>query len=179
MVLQRLKKRVVAAMVWVDGHGPVNACGMVVGEAPGLAEVESGVPFVGPGGQLFDAALLSLGVQRERLYLTNVVKSFPSDAAGGPRTPTHEEIRSWAPELLDEIQRYSGVPILALGRVASVTLAGRWLPGRCARGSVFVAWHPTYVLHRRSHWQDWLGQLAEWSRRVVSLSTDAKRKDGI
>lgn len=163
---------------WVDGFGPPDACGLVVGEAPGAREIEAGVPFVGPAGQLLDNALIQLGVRRERLYLTNVVKAFPSDASGGPRTPTSDEVRSWAPDLLDEVQRYAGVPILALGKVASVTLTSRWTPGKCARGSVFVAWHPAYVLRRRSYWQDWLGQLAAWGRGVVRLSAEREKGDG-
>jgi DNA polymerase len=156
-------------MRWVDGVGPADAAGFVVGEAPGAQELEQGVPFVGPAGQVLDNALMQLGVQRDRLYITNVVKAFPCDSDGRPRTPNGEEIRSWAPDLFSEVQRFAGVPMLALGKVASVALTSRWTPGRCARATVHVAWHPAYVMRRRSYWNDWLGQLAPWARAVVEF----------
>lgn len=164
-------------MIWVDGEGPAEAVGFVVGEAPGSEETKVGRPFVGPAGKLFEAALISLQLERGDIYITNVVKSFPENSRGRARTPTPEEVRSWAPDLLDEIQRYCGVPMLALGKCAAVTLTDRWRPGQCARGSVWVAWHPAYVLRRRSLWHQWLAQLEPWSRAVVRLST--KRKEGL
>ena len=163
--------------VWVPGEGPDDAVGWIVGEAPGAEEERMGKPFVGPAGQQLDRALGELGITRGSLYLTNVVKSFPCDSEGRARTPTGEEVRSWLPDLLDEVQRFAGVPLLALGKTASMALTNRWRPGQCARGSVWVGWHPAYVLRRRTLFPDWLAQLAPWSRAVVSLAT--KREKGL
>ena len=63
--------------------GPVDAPLMIVGEGPGGVEDEYGGPLVGPSGQLLDKALLSVGITRDHVYVTNIVKCRPR----GNRTP--------------------------------------------------------------------------------------------
>lgn len=61
--------------------GPVDAPLMIVGEGPGGVEDEYGGPLVGPSGQLLDKALLSVGITRDHVYVTNIVKCRPGETA--------------------------------------------------------------------------------------------------
>ena len=70
---------------------------MLVGEGPGGVEDEYGVPLVGPSGQLLDKALARVGISRDRVYTSNVVKCRPA----GNRTPTVEEGEFCAARWLD------------------------------------------------------------------------------
>src|SRR5262245_54917344 len=71
----------------VFGEGKAEASMMLVGEQPGHEEDLAGRPFVGPAGRLLDQALTKAGLNRERVYITNVVKHFKwkSDSDGGKR----------------------------------------------------------------------------------------------
>lgn len=62
-------------IVW--GEGNPEAALMLVGEAPGAKEDESGRPFVGPAGKILDKVLAGAGVKREEVYITSVVKCRP------------------------------------------------------------------------------------------------------
>ena len=62
---------------YVGGIGPLNPKLMIIGEAPGKYENESGIPFVGPTGQMLDAFLRTAGISRNECYITNVVKYQP------------------------------------------------------------------------------------------------------
>jgi uracil-DNA glycosylase family 4 len=72
----------------VPGDGNINAEIMFVGEAPGRQEDAEGVPFVGQAGQLFDRFLADIGISRQNVYVTNVVKCRPP----GNRDPRADEI---------------------------------------------------------------------------------------
>src|SRR6266508_6689237 len=69
----------------VFGEGGGRASLMLVGEQPGDAEDLAGHPFVGPAGKLLDRALLDAGIDRERVYVTNVVKHFKWEPRGKRR----------------------------------------------------------------------------------------------
>lgn len=93
---------------------------MLVGEAPGRQEDERGEPFVGPAGRFLDELLASAGLQRQEVYITNVVKSRPyiGPAPGRNRPPARSEIaacRSWLDE---QIRIIRPEIIVALGGVA-------------------------------------------------------------
>ena len=77
-------------------NGISNSPFVIVGEGPGSVEDEYGVPLIGPSGQLLDKALWSVGVTRDRIYTTNIVKCRPK----GNRTPTVEEGRSFLRQVL-------------------------------------------------------------------------------
>ncbi|NPA23845.1 MAG: uracil-DNA glycosylase [Crenarchaeota archaeon] len=96
----------------VPGEGKLDAEIMIVGEAPGEKEDEQGRPFVGPAGQLLTRILNSLGVSREQVYITNIVKCRPPEN----RDPTPEEIRSCLPYLIRQIQIIKPKVIICLGR---------------------------------------------------------------
>src|SRR4051812_8643966 len=69
----------------VFGEGPKRSTVMLVGEQPGDREDREGHPFVGPAGRLLDEALEAAGIDRSRVYVTNVVKHFKWTDTGGKR----------------------------------------------------------------------------------------------
>src|SRR5256885_7986765 len=90
----------------VFGEGDAPAPFMLVGEQPGDKEDLAGQPFVGPAGQLLDRALVEAGIDRQTVYITNVVKHFKWTARGKRRIhakPNAEEITACRPWLDGEI----------------------------------------------------------------------------
>lgn len=110
---------------FVPGLGAAHGA-MVVGEAPGKVEWELKLPFQGPSGQLLNSVLESLGINRDDLYITNVVKSLPENVIYSKysNAPRPEEIELWKPVLKEEIHKTIPMYILALGSVAYKTLTG-------------------------------------------------------
>ena len=96
--------------------GPVDAPLMIVGEGPGGVEDEYGGPLVGPSGQLLDKALLSVGITRDHVYVTNIVKCRPR----GNRTPAIAEGNECG-------RRWLAEEIRLLGRAPDLTPAIRAL----------------------------------------------------
>lgn len=95
--------------------GPIDATIVVVGEAPDEREVEKGVPFVGNAGRRLDSFLEEAGIDRDGLYLTNVVKVRPPEN----RDPRVAEVEAWRPVLDAEIERVDPAVILTLGNAAT------------------------------------------------------------
>src|SRR5215208_3512985 len=90
----------------VFGEGSLNCRLAVVGEAPGKQEVEEGRPFVGNAGKLLDELLKEAGIDRSKLYVTNVVKVRPTKEGGGStqnRPPRAGEIRGGIDLLKEEL----------------------------------------------------------------------------
>ncbi len=118
--------------------GPIDAPLMIVGEGPGGVEDEYGGPLVGPSGQLLDKALLSVGITRDHVYVTNIVKCRPR----GNRTPTiaegNECVKRW---LAEEIRLLQPKVIVALGKVALRFFLG----------------HDAGIIRSRGHWIDYKG----------------------
>ncbi|WFO76167.1 uracil-DNA glycosylase [Desulfurococcaceae archaeon MEX13E-LK6-19] len=102
----------------VPGEGSIETKVMFVGEAPGAREDEEGRPFVGAAGKLLTELLESIGVKREQVYITNVIKCRPP----GNRDPTEEEIAACLPYLIRQIKLLQPRVIIALGRHAAKTL---------------------------------------------------------
>jgi DNA polymerase len=109
----------------VPGDGPADAPLVLVGEAPGRAEDETGRPFQGPAGRFLDAALAALGVARESLYLTSVNKCRPP----GNRAPRADEQAACLGYLQRQLALIAPRVVLAMGGIA----AGALYPG--ARGA--------------------------------------------
>lgn len=125
---------------------------MLVGEGPGQVEDEYGVPLVGPSGQLLDKALKSVGITRDCIYTTNVVKCRPR----GNRTPTVQEGMDCANRwLVKEIELVKPDVIVALGSVAlkyfkdenaRITKErGNWFTSRDGVACI-ATYHPAYLL---------------------------------
>ena len=100
---------------FVPAVSPEDAEVMMIGEAPGANEVEEKEPFVGRAGEKLNKALNNIGVDRDEIYITNLVKIRPPDN----RDPKKEEIEAWAPLLEKEIENVDPDIILTLGNFPS------------------------------------------------------------
>jgi DNA polymerase len=98
----------------VIGEGNLDAAIMFIGEAPGEQEAKSGRPFVGAAGKVLDELLESIGLRRQNVYITNIVKDRPPEN----RDPTAEEIQLYQPFLLEQLELIQPKVIVALGRFA-------------------------------------------------------------
>lgn len=111
----------------VFGEGPPRAELLLVGEQPGDAEDEQGRPFVGPSGRLLDRCLEDAGIDRDRVYVTNVVKHFKWEPRGKRRIhskPNAREIRACRPWLDAEIADVRPSGLMLLGATAAQALLG-------------------------------------------------------
>ncbi len=102
----------------VFGVGDPNADLMFVGEGPGADEDEQGEPFVGRSGQLLTNMIKAMGVEREQVYIANIVKCRPP----GNRQPEREECETCSPFLMRQIAAVKPKVIVALGATAAKTL---------------------------------------------------------
>ena len=96
----------------VPGEGSRSADVVFVGEGPGFHEDQQGRPFVGPAGRLLDELLASVGLDREAVYITNMIKCRPPNN----RDPLPGEIEACRPYLDEQIEMISPKVIVALGR---------------------------------------------------------------
>jgi DNA polymerase len=111
----------------VFGEGPRQAAMMLVGEQPGDAEDLKGHPFVGPAGAVLDRALAAAGIDRQAVYVTNVVKHFKWEPRGKRRIhkkPRASEIAACRPWLDVEIAMVKPRVIVCLGATAAQALLG-------------------------------------------------------
>ncbi len=146
----------------VFGDGNPDAALMFIGEAPGAEEDLQGLPFVGAAGQLLNNLLSKLGLRRDEVYITNVVKSRPPEN----REPEPDEIEACLPFLLKQIRAVRPRVIVTLGRVATQALLGTKEPLTRLRGrwqrydhiQVMPTFHPSYLLRfpkeRHKTWAD-------------------------
>lgn len=138
----------------MPGTGPCPADIMIVGEAPGFNEDAQGKPFVGAAGKLLDRLLERIGLDRERVYVTNVLKCRPPQN----RDPMPNEAEACIPYLRRQVKLVSPKVIIVLGRHA----LERMLPGYgpisrvhgtfVERGpySFVPVYHPAAALHNGS-----------------------------
>jgi uracil-DNA glycosylase len=111
----------------VFGEGPDRADVMMIGEQPGDMEDRAGQPFVGPAGRVLDEALEEVGIDRSRVYVTNVVKHFKWEARGKRRIhskPNAREIRACRPWLEAELEDVQPRVVVLLGATAAQALLG-------------------------------------------------------
>jgi len=143
----------------VFGDGSVRARLLFVGEQPGNSEDLEGAPFVGPAGQLLDRALVEAGIDRESVYVTNVVKHFKwKRARTGKRRihdkPNRGEVEACRPWLEAEVARVGPELIVALGATAAQALLGQGFRLTRQRGEILdsdlgatmATIHPSAVL---------------------------------
>jgi uracil-DNA glycosylase family 4 len=148
----------------VFGTGDVHAQWMIIGEAPGADEDRQGEPFVGRAGRLLNAMLQAVGLQREQVYIANILKCRPP----GNRDPRLEEIGCCERFIQRQIQLVEPRVILAVGRIAAQSLLKTVTPIGRLRGlrhrlpgsqiPVVVTYHPAYLLRspqqKRRAWDD-------------------------
>jgi DNA polymerase len=142
----------------VFGKGPADARVVLVGEQPGDQEDRQGAPFVGPAGEVFDRALVEVGLARERLYVTNAVKHFKFVPRGKRRihqTPAAADIAACRPWVEAELALIEPEILVCLGATASRALLGstfrlmrdrgRFIDSPWARRTIATL-HPSAVL---------------------------------
>jgi uracil-DNA glycosylase len=150
--------------VFADGN-PASRI-LFIGEAPGADEDREGVPFVGRAGRLLDKMLTAAGLDRTKVYITNVLPWRPP----GNREPTPDEAAACLPFLRRHIELVDPKLIVLLGAVAArhvmglsegiLRLRGRWLEYRLGERMVATmpTMHPAYLLRQPSHkklaWRD-------------------------
>ena len=155
----------------VFGIGPVETDLFFCGEAPGADEERQGEPFVGPAGKLLTKIIQAMGLQRNGVYIGNIMNWRPETANGyGNRPPTDEEIAFCLPYLQAQVQIVQPKVLIALGKTAAKGLLGADGNRRMSelRGQWFdfhgiplrVTYHPSYLLHnetlkaKRAVWED-------------------------
>jgi uracil-DNA glycosylase family 4 len=148
----------------VFGTGNRDADWLLVGEAPGRDEDQQGEPFVGRAGQLLNAMLRAIGLQREQVYIANILKCRPPNN----RDPKPQEVVCCEPYLMRQIALIQPRLIVALGRVAAQNLLNTEAAIGKLRGQVhqfrdsgiplIATYHPAYLLRspadKRKAWQD-------------------------
>jgi uracil-DNA glycosylase len=146
----------------VFGTGSKTADWMVIGEAPGQHEDEQGKPFVGKAGQLLTEMLRAAGLERDDVFITNILKCRPP----GNRDPKPDEAVSCSDYLSRQRELIKPKIILAVGRISAQTLLNTDAPIGKLRGKVHelggtplvVVYHPAYLLRslleKRKAWQD-------------------------
>jgi DNA polymerase len=146
----------------VFGVGNPDADLMFVGEAPGAEEDIKGIPFVGKAGQLLTKMIQAINLERDQVYIANVIKCRPP----GNRNPEPDEIATCEPFLFQQIDAVRPRVIVALGAFAAKTLLRTEESISRLRGRVFdfrgakliPTFHPSFLLRspdrKRDAWED-------------------------
>ena len=137
----------------VPGDGPIDADIMFIGEAPGFHEDQQGIPFVGAAGKFLNELLEGAGIERDKVYITNVIKCRPP----GNRDPQQEEVQACAPYLDRQIELINPKVIVTLGRHSMArafpdekisVVHGN--PRKLGDQVYFPMYHPAAALHQPS-----------------------------
>jgi|TARA_B100001093_G_scaffold230402_1_gene220941 DNA polymerase len=141
-------------IVFSDGNP--NSKIMIIGEGPGANEDLEAVPFIGKTGELLDKMLLSINLDRDNVYITNVVNYRPPEN----RSPTEEEMARYLPYLIKHIEIIDPKILILLGSSALNAvigdgqkiseIRGKWVNkkiGRC-NTSVITSFHPAFLMRQ-------------------------------
>lgn len=148
----------------VFGVGNRNAELLIIGEAPGAEEDRCGEPFVGRAGNLLDAMLLAIKLERQQVYIANILKCRPPNN----RDPQPQEVSRCIPYLYRQITLIQPKLILLLGRIAAqhmlqtdaslARLRGKLHTHPELQIPMLATYHPAYLLRKpqekRKAWQD-------------------------
>lgn len=156
----------------VFATGSPHAELMLIGEAPGYYEELQQEPFVGRAGEKLNQILKAMGLSRDLVYISNIVKFRPAipNQKTNNRAPSREEIDACLPIIMNEIQVIQPKMILALGGTAAEGLLGLQASVSSLRGRfhnlhgipVRITYHPSYLLRsdspkeKRKVWEDML-----------------------
>jgi DNA polymerase len=147
----------------VPGEGDPDAKIMFIGEAPGFNEDREGRPFVGQAGKLLEKTLLSIGLQRSDVFITNIVKFRPPDN----RDPLPDEIeacRDWLdqqietinPNIIATLGRYSMAKFIPDVSISRVHGQSRFVDFNGSKYIVFPMYHPAAALRAGSVMQQFV-----------------------
>jgi len=146
---------------FIFGTGKIDAQVIVVGESPGLPDADSGKPFMGPVGQLLEKILEAIGLEREKCYLTNVVKFI---SQGDEITP--DILKFFIPYLHREMLAVKPKLIISLGNTPTKALLNTKKAISQIRGEFYdyhgiklmPTFNPAYILRdpskKREIWED-------------------------
>ena len=156
----------------VFGVGNPKAELMFVGEGPGADEDEKGEPFVGRAGQLLNNMIKAMGIEREQVYIANIVKCRPP----GNRTPEREECETCSPFLMRQIAAVKPKVIVALGATAAKTLLAMNSSMMQLRGR-FYEFRPTGIrIDNRGNGSNWDGCKLAVTYHPAFLLRDPRQK---
>jgi DNA polymerase len=166
-------------LVFGDGNPQANI--MLIGEAPGADEDRQGIPFVGRAGQLLNAMLSAIGLDRPTIYIANIVPWRPP----GNRTPTPVETAACLPFIKRQIELVEPKILICLGAPSAQTLLatkesitrlrGRWHSYALGETQIkaLAMLHPAFLLRqpaqKRLAWQD----LRMLAREIYAKETGA------
>jgi len=161
---------------YVFGEGNPYSPVVFVGEAPGEEEDQQKRPFVGRAGRYLNQKLQEVGLRREEVYITNVVKSRPP----GNRKPTPKEMQTCLPYLRKEVEIINPKLIVCLGATALEGILGKSLPITKHRGQfleypydrkikVFLTYHPAYILRNPGGEKEFVEDLRRIKEFLSSL----------
>jgi len=154
---------------------------MVIGEAPGVTEDETGFPFMGKSGKYLDGMLERIGLTEDQVYITNAVKCRPP----GNRNPTPKEQDNCFGYLEEQMKHVKPKVILLLGRIAAKSffdmdgvslremMNGLYYIKEFPGTAFMVYYHPSYLL-RNQHKRQWIrkieGELDSWINTALAAS---------
>ena len=150
----------------VFGTGNEKADILLLGEAPGAEEDKQGLPFVGQSGQLLDKVLAAIGLDRTKVYITNILPWRPP----GNRTPNSQEVALFRPYVLKHISLINPKVVVCLGGTSTkallqttdgiMKLRGHWTMTEGISAKILPTFHPAYLLRspsqKREFWRDFL-----------------------
>lgn len=166
----------------VFGVGSPTSDWLIVGEAPGAEEDRRGEPFVGPAGQLLDAMLHAIDLDRQQVYIANVLKCRPP----GNRDPQPDEVATCSGYLDRQIDLIRPRVILAVGRFAAQhllhtersigALRGQVWPYSRTGAALIVTYHPSYLLRKPADkakaWRDLCLAREAYRAQLAGASAD-------
>ena len=159
----------------VFGVGNPQASLMFVGEAPGQAEDEQGIPFVGAAGKLLDRYLYAVDIPRESVYIANILKCRPPHN----RDPLPEEEDACIGYLREQVRIIRPKLIVCLGRISAMRLIspdfritrdhGKWFD----RGafSMCAVYHPSYLLRSPGKKEEMLADMKAIKEKYDQIRT--------
>ncbi len=165
----------------VFGSGDPMSPLMLVGEAPGPQEDAQGIPFVGKSGQLLQKVLNENGIDRNQVWISNVVKVWPTKRDGKSlktRPPTAAEKKASRPYFDREMEIIRPAAILCLGGTAAQALLGKDFKITTSRGEwrdgplgipTIATLHPSYILRLQGMAPD------AYETAIVDFQSDVKK----
>ena len=155
----------------VFGEGNKNAKLMFIGEGPGADEDIQGRPFVGKAGKLMNMAFETVGIDREKVYITNIVKCRPPSN----RNPENDEAMSCLNYLRNQVILIKPEIIVLLGSVAVKNILGQEYGITASRGKwiekkgilYMPTWHPAALLRDETKKIDFINDLKEVVSKLI------------
>lgn len=158
----------------VFGVGNENADIMFIGEGPGADEDTQGIPFVGKAGQLMNKAFDVVGIEREEVYIANIVKCRPPNN----RDPEQNEVLSCINYLRNQVMIVKPKIIVLLGRISLQNILGKEYKITASRGKwvekkgilYMPTWHPAALLRDETKKIDFIRDLKEVINKLNDMT---------